>query len=175
MANPLLQHAFTNAKAPLAAAKAAVNATVEHAAPLVQAANATAAHAGAAAQDAMRQGAEASPALMSGQDMWGGYFQALGAVFLLLGALYLGFYLLKRYGPKAGLRGFDRGGLKMEGQLALGPKKSINVVRFLNKRMVIGVTETHITLLTTIDADHHGEDTEFSTALDKAQKSDSSS
>lgn len=125
-----------------------------------------------AAKTALDAGQNALPA---SSDMWGGYFQALGAVFLLLAALAVGFYLLKRYGPKAGLRSLDRGSLKMEAQLPLGPKRSVTVVRFLNKRLVLGVTETQINLLTTVEADHVPEKTEFSDTLAKVQKADSAS
>jgi len=155
LANPLLQNAFSNATAPAGPAREAASQAVRQA--------------GQAAMDATQN------AMPPSSDMWGGYFQALGAVFLLLAALALGFYLLKRYGPKAGLRSLDRGSLKMEAQLPLGPKRSVAVVRFLNKRLVLGVTETQINLLTSVEADHAPEKSDFSETLAKVQKGDSSS
>ena len=83
----------------------------------------------------------------------------IGTMLLLVGLLVLGLYLLKRLGPKAGLTSLSRGELKLEGQLPLGPKRSVAVVRFLNKRMVLGVTEAHITLLTELDDSHAASDT----------------
>ncbi len=40
--------------------------------------------------------------------------------------------------------------------MALGPKKSLVVVRFLNKRVLLGVTDQQITMLTELptDEDH---------------------
>ena len=36
----------------------------------------------------------------------------------------------------------------MEAQMPLGPKKGLMVVRFLNKRLLLGVTEHQISLIT---------------------------
>jgi flagellar protein FliO/FliZ len=89
---------------------------------------------------------------------WSGYFQALGAIFLIIAVLAVGFFLLKRYGPSAMGGGvFGRGALQLEAQLPLGPKRSVAVVRFLNKRLVLGVTDSHITLLTETETGHDDE------------------
>ncbi len=114
----------------------------------------------------------ATSMLQSGEILWGGYLQMLGSVFLLLAILFLAFYLLKKYGPRAGLGVFNRGDLKMEAQLPLGPKRSVVVVRFLNKRLVVGVTETQINLLTTMEVDLHEHDKDFSRELSRIQKND---
>ncbi len=73
-----------------------------------------------------------------------------GSLFFLLAILFAGFYLMRRYGPKAGLGGFSRGDLDMrlEGQLALGPRRSIIVVRIKDRRLVLGVCDHSIRLLT---------------------------
>jgi flagellar protein FliO/FliZ len=110
--------------------------------------------------------------LQSGEIVWGGYLQMLGTVFLLLAILFLAFYLLKKFGPRAGLSVFNRGDLKMEAQLPLGPKRSVVVVRFLNKRLVVGVTETQINLLTTMEVDQHVQNKDFSRELSTVQKDD---
>lgn len=86
------------------------------------------------------------------------YFKFVGVIFLMLAALAAAFYLLKRYGPKAGLGALTRSDLVLEGQLALGPKRQIVVVRFLNKRLVLGVTDANINLLTETEADHDDHD-----------------
>lgn len=91
-----------------------------------------------------------------------------GALLLLLGALYAGFWLLKRYGPRAGL-GASRGGLKLESQLMLGPRRGVAVVRFLNKRLVLGVTDHSINLLHEVDDDDDRDGPQsFKNAMDKA-------
>ncbi len=91
--------------------------------------------------------------------------QVGGALLLLLGVLFLALYLLKRYGPRAGLGVFGRGELKLEGQLALGPRRSVVVVRYLNKRLVLGVTETSINLLTEMEPGHDPESADFADTL----------
>ena len=94
------------------------------------------------------------------------------ALLLLLGVIFVAFYLLRRFGPRLGLPMARRHtGLVFEGQLPLGPRKSVVLVRFLNKVMVLGVTEQSINLLTEIDDDHDRE-TDFAAALEKADPPD---
>lgn len=78
-----------------------------------------------------------------------------GALFLLLAVLFAGFYLMRRLGPKAGFGGFSKNGLDMrlEGQMAIGPRRSILVVRVDGRRLVLGVCEQSIRLLTELDND----------------------
>lgn len=93
---------------------------------------------------------------------WTAYFQALGAIFLILAVLAGGFYLLKRFGPRAMGGGvFGRGTLQLEAQLPLGPRRSVVVVRFLNKRLVLGVTDSNINLLTETETGHDDEVPEY--------------
>ncbi len=98
---------------------------------------------------------------------WGGYFQALGAVFLVLALLALALYLLKRFSPRSRL--FKRGDLQLEAQLQLGPKRSVAVVRFLNKRLVLGVTDANVNLLTQTDTEHDAHSNDFDQALAQAR------
>lgn len=86
---------------------------------------------------------------------WGGYLQALGILGVLLGALWFGVWALRKYGkfnfmPRPGA--LPKGALLMEAQLPLGPRKGLMVVRFLNRRLLLGVTDQQITLLTEEDA-----------------------
>lgn len=82
---------------------------------------------------------------------WGGYFQALGLLFLIVTVMFLALWLLKR---KGGLNVLTRqGDLVFESKMALGPKKSLVVVRFLNKRVLLGVTDQRITMLTELPTD----------------------
>jgi flagellar protein FliO/FliZ len=94
---------------------------------------------------------------------WGGYIQAVGVLFLLVGLLWLALWAVRRHGglfravPGAG--GFSRDDLRLEAQLPIGPRKGLMVVRFLNKRLLLGVTDQQITLLTEQYLDHeHGSD-----------------
>lgn len=113
--------------------------------------------------------ADNSLSLPAQQYGWAGYFQSLGVIFLLLGLIALALYLLKRFGPRSGMGLFKRGELQLEGQLAIGPKKSVVVVRFLNKRLVLGVTEAQINLLTEVD-DEHASSQDFNQTMERAQR-----
>lgn len=99
-----------------------------------------------------------------------------GVLCLILAFIFGGFWVLKRYGHRAGLGVLSKSQLKMEGQLALGPKKYVVVVRFLNKRMVLGVTDSNINLLTEMDAGHDDDAThDFKQSLDEARTEDHTS
>lgn len=81
---------------------------------------------------------------------WGGYFQAVGFMCLLLALLWLAVWTVRRSGkfrflPMPGA--LPRDALRMEAQLPLGAKKNLVVVRFLNRRLLLGVTDQRITLL----------------------------
>jgi flagellar protein FliO/FliZ len=102
---------------------------------------------------------------------WAGYFQSVGVIFLLLALIAAALFLLKRFGPRSGMGLFKRGDLKLEGQLPLGPRKSVVVVRFLNKRLVLGVADSQINLLTEVD-DKHASSDDFSQTMERAQRLD---
>uniref|UniRef100_A0A7C4AG07 Flagellar protein n=1 Tax=Fundidesulfovibrio putealis TaxID=270496 RepID=A0A7C4AG07_9BACT len=99
--------------------------------------------------------------------MGGAAIQMAVALLLILGVILLAYWMLKRFGPRLGLgRAANVHGLRIEGHLALGPRKNIMVVRFLNKLLVLGVTEQSINLLTEVDQGHA--QTDFQTVLDRA-------
>lgn len=81
-----------------------------------------------------------------------------GALFLLLAVLFLALYLLKRFGPKTGLPFAQQYQLKIVGQLSLGPKKKLILVRFLNRILLLGVTDSKIELISETEADHENHD-----------------
>lgn len=90
------------------------------------------------------------------------------ALLLILVVILAAFWILRRFGPKFGLGPGGRGGmLRLVSHLALGPRKSVMVVQFLNKNLVLGVTDQSITLLTEVSIDHAPDNT-FSQALDRA-------
>ena len=82
---------------------------------------------------------------------WGSYFQALAVLFLLVALLWAAVWYLKNKGALRLLSA--QGDLAVENRLPLGPKKSLVVVRFLNKRMLLGVTDHQITMLTELPTD----------------------
>ena len=104
---------------------------------------------------------------------WSGYFQAIGVMLLLLAALWGLVWLVRRYGkfnflPQPG--SLPRDALRLEAQLPLGPRKSIAVVRFLNKRVLLGVTDHQITLLTETEDGHAQDTADFKEAMEAAQR-----
>ncbi len=132
--------------------------------------------AGQVAGEAANQAATA-PLAMESAFTWGGYFQAIGTLLILLALLWGVVWLVRRYGrfnflPKPGA--FPRDGLRLESQLPLGPRKGLMVVRFLNKRLLLGVTDHQITLLKETSDDEDTNNMEFKDVMEmaKRQKSD---
>ncbi|MGJ3523937.1 flagellar biosynthetic protein FliO [Nitratidesulfovibrio sp. D1] len=148
------------------AAQALPHAAGQMAGRAADAVNATIAHVNATVGATMGATAGASDGLAAASVpafSWSGYIQAVGVLFLLVGLLWLALWAVRRHGglfravPGAG--GFSRDDLRLEAQLPIGPRKGLMVVRFLNKRLLLGVTDQQITLLTEQDLDHeHGSD-----------------
>ena len=101
----------------------------------------------------------------SGLDFGLAGLKVAGALCLLLGIIFVGLYLLKRFGPRAGLNLSTNGQLKVAGQVNLGPKKKLVMVRFLNKILLLGVTESSINVLSEAEADHASD---FNTHINEA-------
>ena len=81
---------------------------------------------------------------------WGGYLQGIGVMFLLLAVLWFHVRLLRRYGrfnfiPRQG--SLPRDAFFMEAQMPVGPRKCLMVVRFMQKRYLLAVTEQQISLI----------------------------
>lgn len=107
---------------------------------------------------------------------WSGYFQAIGILCLLLAALWFAMWLVRRYGkfnflPRPGA--LPRDALVMEAQLPIGPRKGLMVVRFLNRRLLLGVTDQQITLLMEEKAQNGRQSNKFQDVMDNARNADS--
>jgi len=76
---------------------------------------------------------------------------ALLIVLALMGGIY---FLLKRFGPKTLFKPQNNEYVEILCAYPLGPKKSLLVVRFLNKKLLIGVAEDKISLLSEEKTDH---------------------
>ncbi len=97
----------------------------------------------------------------------GAAIQMAVALLLILFVILLAYWMLRRFGPRFGLGSPAKAhGLRIESYLTLGPRKNIMVVRFLNKLLVLGVTDQSINLLTEVDASD--EDSDFQAALEDA-------
>ena len=106
---------------------------------------------------------------------WGSYVQAIGILFLLLALLWLLVWLVRRFGkfsflPRPG--SLPRGALSMEAQMPLGPRKGLMVVRFLNKRLLLGITDQQITLLSEEQVSLDSQKTDFQKVMETARRQD---
>ena len=128
---------------------------------------------GSVAQEAVTAVAEPAVALGQSSFSWGSYIQAVGILFLLVAVLWLAVWLARRFGkfnfmPRPGA--LPRDALVMEAQLPLKPRKGLMVVRFLNKRLLLGVTDQQITLLTEEQAKHEPENADFQQVMEEARR-----
>ena len=109
------------------------------------------------------------------QSILGNYFVGIGALALILGGLFGLLWLMRRSGkfrfmPAHG--SFPREALRVEAQLPLGPRKGLMVVRFLNKRVLLGLTDQQITLLAEAEDDEQA-GADFGTSLENAVRQES--
>ncbi|OIQ50401.1 flagellar biosynthesis protein FliO [Pseudodesulfovibrio hydrargyri] len=70
-----------------------------------------------------------------------------GYLFLLLGVIFLAYWLLKRFGVPGALTSSGPGAPKLVNRLMLGNRQSVAVVRYRDKDLLLGVTEHNVTLL----------------------------
>lgn len=96
------------------------------------------------------------------------------ALLLILGFIFLALTLLKRYGLTARLQGGNASRLRVEERVVLGPRKQLVVVRFLNKLLVLGVTDNGINVIAEHHSDHEPTP-DFQTALDQESGKDNPS
>lgn len=108
------------------------------------------------------QGQPAAPAQASGASSsvipdlnfsWSGYFEALAILCFVLALLWAVLWLVRRKGGGVFSRNANVPGMRVESRLALGPKKWLMVVRYLDRRLVIGLTDRHISLITEMPVD----------------------
>lgn len=106
---------------------------------------------------------------------WSGYIQALGIMCVLLALLWFAVWAIRRYGkfnflPRPG--SLPRDSLIMEAQMPLGPRKGLMVVRFMNRRLLLGVTEHQISLITEDGTEDDRGHTKFEGFLENARDAD---
>jgi flagellar protein FliO/FliZ len=108
---------------------------------------------------------------VAGVFSWSGYFYAIGALCLILGALWGVLWLMRRSGKFRFMPShntFPREALRIEAQIPLGPRRGLMVVRFLNKRLLLGLSDQQINLLS--EAEYDGQATaDFSKVLETAE------
>ncbi|MCG8564150.1 MAG: flagellar biosynthetic protein FliO [Desulfobacterales bacterium] len=77
----------------------------------------------------------------------GGYLQSLVIIFSILGFLGMVLWLVKRYGLKLGVSSGRGRDLTLEDRISLGPKREICMVRYKNRRFMVGSTDHHLSLI----------------------------
>lgn len=70
---------------------------------------------------------------------------------LILGIIFLGFWLLRKFGPRGIASTGDMVNPQMVGRLMLGQKKHLDVVRVQGRTLLLGVTDENIRLLTELE------------------------
>lgn len=108
----------------------------------------------AAAQSALPSPAPSGPAVQAAPPAttvipdislsWGGYFQALAVLCFILAAVWLFLWVIRRT-SNPGIASAPN--MRIESRLALGPKNWLYVVRCQNKRLILGVSEKNISLV----------------------------
>jgi flagellar protein FliO/FliZ len=110
-------------------------------------------------------------------------FKMISALVVVLVCIYLGVYLLKKLmGRRRGING-QNGILQVLETTYVGPKKTVSLVRVADRSVLIGVTDSQISILTELDAeetsaitaagsanDSEGFDRLLKTACDKVKK-----
>lgn len=104
---------------------------------------------------------------------WGGYFQAIAVLLLLMALLWGVVWALRKYGkfnfmPRPG--DFPRESLRVEAQVPLGPRKGLVVVRFLNRRILLGVTDQQITFLTEAGQENEQNSMDFQGIMEEVRR-----
>lgn len=88
-----------------------------------------------------------------GFDAGASVLTTLGWLCFLLGIIYLGYWMIKRYAPN-GLATGGRGNLRLEDKVMIGNQQSVCVINYQERRFLVGVTGQNIRLLADLDKKH---------------------
>ena len=81
-------------------------------------------------------------------NLYASLLKMVAALGILIALLFVALYLVKRvFGKKMGIAGQDQG-IRVITSAYLGPKKSIALVDIAGERIVVGITQDHISMLT---------------------------
>lgn len=83
----------------------------------------------------------------------GSLLHTAGALLLVLLVLWAALWMLRRFGPFSTRRVLAKGGPLLRERLMLGNRQSVVVVEVQGRRLLLGVTEQEIRLLTELDGD----------------------
>jgi flagellar protein FliO/FliZ len=82
----------------------------------------------------------------------GGYYQSIIVIFVILGFLALVLFAVKKYGIKFGMNRLNQNkDFCLEDHISLGPKRDACIVRYKEKKFLLGVTDHRISLISVIE------------------------
>lgn len=76
----------------------------------------------------------------------------ISALVIVIVCIYLGLYLLKRMMGKRYTGGGRNDLLEIMGTICVAPKKSVSLIRVADKSVLVGMTDSQISVLTELDA-----------------------
>ena len=79
-------------------------------------------------------------------------FKYVGSLLLIIGLIFIVFFFLKKT-PLSRFKIISSDKIKLLTQISLGPKRMLVVVQFLDKILLIGITENNMTLLGEVNKD----------------------
>ncbi|HWR82423.1 MAG TPA: flagellar biosynthetic protein FliO [Candidatus Deferrimicrobium sp.] len=77
-----------------------------------------------------------------------------GALIVVVICIYVGLYLLKRLTTKRFSGNRRHCLIEVVETAGIAPKKSVSLIRVADKAVLVGVTDSHVTFLTELDAEH---------------------
>ena len=80
-------------------------------------------------------------------------FRTVLSLFVVVGLLFLGMFGFKWINSKISGRPNLTGQIRLHGSIPLGPKRALYFAQVLNRVLVLGVTDTSVSLLTEITGD----------------------
>ncbi|WP_419785773.1 flagellar biosynthetic protein FliO [Pseudodesulfovibrio sp.] len=106
-------------------------------------------------------------------DTWSTVLTTAGYLCLLLGVIFLAYWLLRRLGLPGATGSGGSGGPRLINRLVLGQRQSVVVVRYRERDYLLGVTEQHITPLAEEDMEElpetePGKSASFATLLKRS-------
>lgn len=118
----------------------------------------------------------------TGNSLIASAFSMAAYLCLILGVIFLGFWLLRKFGPRGIAKAGETMNPQLVGRLMLGQKKQVDVIRVQGRTLLLGVTDERINLLAELETqpgqcfeeEDEDEFTNFTEMLGKQMDSDSS-
>lgn len=86
-----------------------------------------------------------------GNSLLSSAFSTAAWLCVLLGCIFLAYWLLRRFGPRGIARGRGADSPRLMGRLMMGQRQHVDVIRVHGRTFLLGVTEANINLLSEIE------------------------